>query len=126
MQLKRKEALTARTLAITLVVATISVVAVACDPGISVTFENQTDHEIRVSVVDDPDRGPGFDAVAAGATRTLSYISRNPEVFRVVIVDESGGVLLNEIFTIDELEARGMRFVIDDNGIQEAQDVPPD
>lgn len=117
MQLKRREALTARTLAISLVVATISVAALACDPGISVTFENQTDHEIRVSVVDDPDRAGGFDAVASGATRTLSYLTRNPEVFRVVIVDGIGNTLLNDIFTIDELEARDFRFVIRPEGI---------
>ena len=109
-----------------LIVATISVAAVACDPGISVTFENQTDQEIRVSIDDDPDLAPAFDAVAAGATRTLSALSRNPEVFRVVIVDERGGTLLDEIFTIEELAARGMRFVVDDEGIQEDSDALPD
>ncbi len=102
----------------------VGALTVACDPGISVTFENQTDHEIRVSVDDDPDLAPAYDAVAAGATRRLSYLSRNPEVFRVVIIDESGGVLLDEIFTIEELEARGMRFVVDDAGVQEESDVP--
>lgn len=114
-----------RTLAISLVVATISVAAVACDPGISVTFENQTDHEIRVSVHGNLDAAPAFDPVAASTTTTLDIFSRNRDVFRVVIVDESGGILLDEIFTIDELEARGMRFVVDDEGIQEESDVPP-
>ncbi len=104
----------------------VGALTVACDPGISVTFENQTDHGIRVSVDDDPDLAPAYDAVAAGATRTLSALSRNPEVFRVVIVDESGGVLLDEIFTIEELEARGMRFVVDDEGVQEDSEVPPE
>lgn len=109
-----------------LMVATISIAAVACDPGFEVTFENKTDHEIRVSVRGNLEAVPAFDAVDSGETRALTYLSRNPERFRVVIVDERGDVLLNEIFTIDELEARGMRFVVDNEGIQEVSDAPPD
>ena len=109
-----------------LMVAMVSVVALACDPGFEVTFENQADHEIRVSVGEDPDLVLAFDTVDSGETRALTYLSRNPERFRVVIVDERGGTLLDEIFTFDELKARGMRFVVDDEGIQEDSGAPPD
>ena len=109
-----------------LIVATISVAAVACDPGISVTFENQTDQEIRVSVRGNLEAKPAFDTIDVGGTRTLDYLSRNRDAYRVVILDENGGLLLDEIFTIDQLEARGMRFVVDDEGIQEDSDALPD
>ena len=101
-----------------LIVATISVAAVACDPAISVTFENQTDHVIRVDVRGNFEAVPGFGTIDAGETKTVPYLSRNRDAYRVVILDESGGVLLDEIFTIEELEARGMRFVVDDEGVQ--------
>ena len=114
-----------RRLAFCLVV-TCSVAVIACDPGITVEFENRTDHEIRVSVRGNPDLAPAFDVIAAGATRELFYISRNKEVYRVVIEDENGGLLLNQIFTFDELEARDMRFVVDEEGVREESDAPPD
>lgn len=109
-----------------LIVATISVAAVACDPAISITFENQTDHQIRVDVRGNFEAVPSFDTVDAGGTRTLDYLSRNRDAYRVVIVNESGGTILDEIFTIEELAARGMRFVVDDEGIQEDSDALPD
>lgn len=109
-----------------LIVATISVAAVACDPAISVTFENRTDHEIRVDVRGNFEAVPAFDTIDAGGTRTLAYLSRNRDAYRVVILDERGGVLLDEIFTIEELEARDLRFVVDDEGIQEDLFAPPD
>ena len=109
-----------------LIVATISVAAVACDPAISVTFENQTDHVIRVDVRGNFKAVPAFDTIDAGGTRTLDYLSRNRDAYRVVILDENGGLLLDEIFTIGELKAREMRFVVDDEGIQEDSDAPPD
>ncbi len=99
---------------------------VACDPAISITFENQTDHQIRVDVRGNFEAVPFFDTVDAGETRTLDYLSRNRDAYRVVIVNESGGTVLDEIFTIDELEARGRRFVVDDQGIQEDSDASPE
>ncbi len=106
--------------------AAIAIAMVACDPAISVTFENRTDKELRVDVRGNPDAAPAFDTLAAGATRTLDYLSRNRDEYRVVIVDENGDTLLDETFTVDELEARKSRFVIDEEGVQPGLDAPPD
>lgn len=122
--MRKKETLAMRALAIGLAIVAFAIATVACDPGFEITFENQTDHEIRVSVGEETDQ-LAFDAVDMGKTRALTYLSRNPDRFRVVIVNEDGGTLLDEIFTFEELEARGMRFVIDNEGIQEDSDVPP-
>jgi hypothetical protein len=99
--------------------AVFAVVTLSCDPGISVTFENQTTEDIRVSVKK-PDSPPGFDNVAAGHTRTLEYFSRNRDEFRVVIVDFEDRTLLDDTYTRDDLESFDWRFVIDDSGVQPA------
>ncbi len=104
----------------------VAALAVACDPAIEITFENQTEREIRVDARGNFGAVPAFDTVDAGETRSLGYLSRNRDAYRVVIVDDTGNTLLDEIFTIEELEARGMRFVVDDEGIQEGSDVSPD
>lgn len=94
-----------------LVVGTIlGTAVVACDPGASVTWVNQTDQTLIMYLSDEPDSDRG-NPLPPHSTKVLGVIKA---VWKdvVVIRDEQGNVLFRQKLTWEQLKGRGFRFVI--------------
>ena len=105
-------------LALAFVVAlSLGLLGVACEGGVNIWFENDTDHDLTVSFA-----RPSFTkyvdtfVVEAHSKSGYSYpgLVEDDEVLKVEARDSEGNVVYSEILTLRELKQRGLRFVFTD------------
>ena len=85
-----------------------------CDPGISITYENQTLVTVYVAVRSSEgseDEQRAFDEVEAGLTRTFDYLA--DDRYEIIVITGNGRLLFLEVLTEDELEEIGNRIILD-------------
>ena len=80
-----------------------------CNPNLDITFENRTDHDLRVEV-----SSSGFVEIAAESTKTFTFDIDDENRIDITVLTEEGDVILDEITTKDELEERNYRIIIEE------------
>jgi hypothetical protein len=84
---------------------------VACDPGATITYVNETDRTVLVYTAED--LGPNEYDALLGPHSTVEATTLEMHFKDIVIVrDEDGNLLLRKEITWDELKAQDFRFVI--------------
>ncbi len=89
---------------------------VGCDPAIDITFENRSPEVVLVSARGNVEAKPFFDEVQAEDSRTLAYLSRNIDRYRIHIYTEQREVLLDEIYTVEEIDEFDRHFIVYEDG----------
>jgi hypothetical protein len=102
-------------LALTLVaVVLFGLLAMACEKGVNITYENRTGSDLTVRV-DRPSFSPQYDSfvLKAHSQRAFSEpgLVEDDEVLVVEARDPGGNLVYSETITLRELKERGLRFV---------------
>lgn len=96
------------------VVLSLGLLGVACDPGVNISFENRTDSDVTVSFAR-PSFSKYVDSflLRAHSERRFSFpgLVEDNEVLVVEARDPQGNLVYSETVTLRELKERGLRFV---------------
>ena len=84
---------------------------VACDPGATITYVNETDRTLIVYTADDRELDV-YDALLEPHSTVRAGTIKMTFKDVVIVRDQAGNTLLRREITWDELEAQGFRFVI--------------
>ena len=84
---------------------------VACDPGATITYVNETDRTVLVYTAEDLEPEI-YDALLEPRSTVRAGTIKMSFKDVVIVRDEDGNFLLRKEITWDELKAQGFRFVI--------------